>query len=451
MRLSAILLAATCLTVGVPVAAQTVPMSETEQARPAMPRVLPLREQARVQDEILLERLETVVPDLMRMQGVDMWILVAREYMEDPVVATMLDATSLRARRRTILVFHDPGEGKPMRRMTVSRYGLGQMFGAAWDPESQPDQWKALADIVRVRNPRKIALNASSTYALADGLTYSQHQELIEALGPELAGRVVSAEPLAVGWLETRTPREMTLYPGIVRMAHAIIAEAFSPAVIKPGVTTADDVVWWMRQKVQDAGLATWFHPSVDIQRAGEEGSLSGNEVIQPGDLLWTDFGITYLRLNTDTQHVAYVLRPGEKDAPAGLKAGLAANNAVQDALRDAFHIGDTGNEVLKRALATAKAKGLNATIYSHPLGYHGHGAGSAIGRWDNQAGDDAAGNAQIYSGTAWSIELSADVAVPEWGGQVVRFRTEEDAYLDKTGLKYLDGRQTVIALISAR
>jgi hypothetical protein len=422
-------------------------MCQLESADAAYPKLLPLRQQAKVEDAWLKERLETIVPRLMREQGIDMWVLVAREYMEDPVVKTMLNAESMHARRRTILVFYDPGEGKPFERLTVSRYGLGGLFQPVWKPEEQPDQWKALADVIAARNPKKIALNVSPISAFADGLTASQRDGVLGALSPELRARVVPAEPLAIGWLETRIPAEMAVYPDIVRTAHAIIAEGFSGKVITPGTTTTDDVVWWYRERIAGLKLATWFQPSVNITRAGVAGTLDGDAIIQPGDLLWVDFGIKYLGLNTDTQHMGYVLKPGESDAPAGLKAGLAAANAVQDALTSSFKVGATGNAVLAAARGKAIAAGLVPVIYSHPIGYHGHAAGTPIGMWDNQNAR-AEGEWPMHGDTAWSIELAARHKVPEWGGQEVGFRLEEDAFFDGTKVRYIDGRQTRFHLI---
>jgi Xaa-Pro aminopeptidase len=431
-----------------PLAAQPVlPLTETEEAAPAMPPILPLRERARIVDRLLKERLETVIPAIMREQGVQMWIVAAREYFEDPVTASMLDAESFHARRRTIFVVYDPGAGKPVERLTVSRYGLGGQFAPAWDPDRQPDQWQAVADIVAARNPKSIAVNTSALTAFGDGMTKSQFDALMAALPLAYRGRVVSGETLSVRWLEARTPAEMALYPGIVRMAHALIGEAFSRKVITPGKTTADDVVWWYRQRMSDLGIDTWFQPSVGIQRQGANGMLEGDTVIQLGDLLWTDFGITYLRLNTDTQHLAYVLKPGERAAPAGLRNGLADTNRVQDFLRAAFRTGSSGNAVLAATRAAASRAGIDASVYSHPIGLHGHGAGAAIGFWDNQNGDERGAYA-IRPSTAWSVEMTTYAAVPEWGGQRVDFRAEEDAFFDGRTVRFIDGRQTAITLI---
>ena len=422
-------------------------MSETQVHNPALPPLLSARERALTENRILAERLDAIIPAIMREQGIDLWLLMAREYFEEPVVASMLDAENMHARRRTILIFHDPGDGKPVERLTVSRYGLGGLFAPAWDPAKQPDQWQAVADLIAARDPAKIAINTSDLFQFADGMTVSQHGKFMAALPTPLRQRIVSGEGLAVRWLETRTPSEMELYPAIVRAAHAVIGQAFSRAVITPGVTTAEQVQWWYRDRLLQLGLEPWFHPSVAIQRQGGKGMIDGAAVIQPGDLLWTDFGITYLRLNTDTQHLAYVLKPGETEAPAGLRQGLANSNRVQDILSRHFVVGRSGNDVLALARVEALAAGLNPSIYSHPIGLHGHGAGPSIGFWDNQ-NTDPRWDRPINANTGWSIELTSYAAVPEWGGQKVDFRSEENAFFDGTSVRYIDGRQTEITLI---
>ena len=447
LRFAALL--APLVALATPAAAQAPAPDQGEASmRPALPAILPLRERAALHDRWLKARLDTIVPALMREHGIDMWVLVAREYLEDPVVSTMLNATNLRARRRTILMFFDPGAGRPVERLVVSKHGMGDVFEPAWDMDRQPDQWKRLAELIAERNPSKIALNTSSLTAFADGMTHSQYTDLVAALTPAQRSRVVPGYPLAIGWLETRSPDEMARYPEIVRIAHAIIGEGFTRDVITPGRTTNHDLVWWYRQRVSDLGLASWFHPSVEISRRGTPGVLREKPaVIEPGDMLRVDFGIVYLGLNTDTQHVAYVLRDGETDAPAGLKAGLAANNRVQDAVTSEFRVGDTGNAILARARAKAIAAGLKPTIYSHPIGFHGHGAGSSIGLSENQRFVPH-GEHRLRANIAWSIELKATLAVPEWDGQDVDFKSEEDAFFDGRTVRYIDGRQTSFHLI---
>lgn len=430
-----------------PVEVPDWPMRETEQTTPALPPVLPLREQAAIRDRILADRLDRLVLPLMREAGVDTWILVAREYLDDPVLKTMLDARNFTARRRTIIVFHDRGPGKPLERLTVSRYGLGGLFQPSWNPDAEPDQWKRLAQIITERDSRAIAINSSSATAFADGLTLSQYQELSAALPERFRARFTPAGKLAVNWLEIRTPLEVGLYPMVVRTAHAVLAEGLSNVAITPGQTTVEDLKWWYRQRLAQLGLDTWFHPGVAIFRQGAAGELGGDTVIRPGDMLWVDFGISYLGLSTDTQHLAYVLRPGETDVPAGLKAGLAAANRAQDAVTSSFRTGINGNDVLVAALRKAQAQGLKATIYSHPIGTHGHAAGAAIGFWDDQK-PSPRGDHPLRADTAWSIELNVVAPVPEWGGQEVPFRTEEDAFFDGRTVRYIDGRQTEFHLI---
>ena len=419
----------------------------------ALPVILPLRERARVMDRWLDRRLDTVVPELMRREGVDMWIIAAREYNEDPVIETMLPATWMAARRRTVLVFHDRGPEEGVERLAVARYDIGP-FPRSWVPEEEPDQWARVAAIISERDPRRIALNRSTTFALADGLSATEGEALLAALPERFHDRIVGGEGLAVGWLETRIPEEMEVYPAIGRIAHDIIAEGVSGRVIQPGVTTTEDVVWWYRERIADLKLDTWFQPSVSVQRADQEGregdfsSHPGETIIRPGDLLHVDFGISYLGLNTDTQQHAYVLRADETDAPEGLKRALAIGNRLQDILTSAFVAGRTGNEILRAALDQAAAEEIEATIYTHPIGFHGHAAGPTIGLWDQQGGVPGRGDYPLFPNTAYSIELNAAVPVPEWEGQEVRIMLEEDAFFDGEFVRYIDGRQEALLLI---
>ncbi|HEY1055329.1 MAG TPA: M24 family metallopeptidase [Emticicia sp.] len=416
------------------------------------PRILSERERATVIDEILEDRMTNLLPQLMRKEGIDMWVLISREYNEDPVMKTMLPSVWLSARRRTIMVFFDKGAKEGVERLAIARYDVGNLLKGEWDLNTNPDQWDALVKVIKEKNPKKIGLNFSKYYAHADGLTYTEQKELMEKLPVEFQSKVVSASNLAVNWLETRTEREMIIYQQICRISHDIIQEAFSDKVIQPGITTTDDVVWWMRQRVTDLGLDTWFHPTVDIQRLDPESfdhlrtfsKRPQKQIILPGDLLHCDFGITYLRLNTDQQQHAYILKAGETDVPEYLKKAFKLGNQLQNNLTDNFKAGLTGNEILAKALEQSKKEGLRGTIYTHPIGNHGHAAGPTIGMWDNQGKTIGSGDYPLNLNTAYSIELNVSVDLTEWK-KPIRIMLEEDGFFDEKGFRYIDGRQTEI------
>lgn len=413
------------------------------------PEILPLRARAELRNAWLRERLDRILPELMAREGFDMWLVIAREYNEDPVIMTLLPEPSMAARRRTILVFTRQSDGS-VERLSIDRYGFGEFYAKAWEPETGEEQFACLARIVRERDPKRIGINVSPTFAFGDGLTHQEHQRLVEAFGSDLAGRFEGAERLCVGWLERRIPAELAAYPGFVEIGHRLIAEAFSRNVITPGETTTEDVVWWFRQTMLDLGVQAWFQPSVSIQAPGHPFDIrEGRRIlIQPGDLLHCDVGFYYLGLATDQQQHAYVLRPGESDAPNGLKEALAAGNQLQDILMQAIIPGRTGNQVLREALGHARAEGLEPSIYTHPLGYHGHAAGPTIGLWDRQEGVPGAGDYPVFDETCYSIELNVKHIVPEWGNQKVQIALEEDAVLNGGKMHWLSGRQTKFHLI---
>jgi len=426
-------------------------VTNSSHTNPAL-KIMPLREQADLRNAWLSLKLDQALLPVMRREKLDMWIVAAREYNEDPVIMSLLPEPAMSARRRTILLFWQQPDSS-LGRMSLDRYGFGDFYQAGWNPGAE-SQFECLGRMVREIHPASIGLNFSQTFAFGDGLTHSEYEQILAAIGPEYAGRVRSAERVAVGWLEQRIQPELEAYPGILEISNAIIAEAFSNRVIQPGTTTTDDVVWWMRQKMNDLGLQAWFQPTVELQAAGELPAPIGKtnpkerKLIQPGDLLHCDMGFYYLGLATDQQQLAYVLKPGEMDAPHGLKAGMAAANRLQDILMGCMLPGLTGNQVLQSALEQARAEGIEPMIYTHPLGYHGHGAGPTIGLWDQQGGVSGTGDYELNNSTAYAIELNVQQAVAEWGGQVVMFAMEEDAALVDGRMRWLAGRQEKMHII---
>ncbi len=417
---------------------------------PAQDRPLgTLREQAEIQQGWLKLRLERVLPRLMREHGVDMWIVPMREYNEDPVFRALVSPTTMAARRRTIYAFCDRGPEDGVDRIAIGGTSQGDLYRVVRDPDAQigaaggqqrraepfgPDQWKLLPPIVEECDPEVIAVNISHTHNFADGLSAGEWEQLQAALPEKYRSRIVRRERLAVDYIAERPPEMLAVYVEMQKIAHGIIETAFSNQVIRPGVTRTQDVVWWMRQRVNDLGLGTWFQPSVSVQRRGVQMSDSANPAILHGDVLHCDFGITALGLNTDTQHMGYVLRPGEAQAPAGLERALAVGNQLQDIVMGELRPGRSGNDVLRQALARMQAAGINGTVYTHPIGDHGHGAGPLVGLWDRQEGVPGRGDVPVRPNTWFSIELQATTPVPEWDGQDVRMALEEDAFLDARG-----------------
>lgn len=418
-------------------------------------QIMSEKDRAALKDEILAERFNVLLPKLMDETGIDMWVIISREYNEDPVMRTMLPATWLNARRRTMLVFYRDKEHDTIEKLAVARYDVGKNIGSAWNKEEQPNQWQALVNIIESRNPEKIGINTSAYFNIADGLVNTDYEAFKEALPLKFEQKLVSAEPLAIAWIETRTEREMELYNTLVQVTHDIIDEAFSSSVIQPGKSTTDDIVWWLRQKVTDLGLSTWFHPTIDIQR-NEEALKShiysfskGEEskVIYPGDLLHCDFGITYIGLNTDCQQHAYVPKEGEKKVPGYLVEAFKKGNRLQDIFTGNFKEGQTGNATLLASLKEAKDEGLRPSIYTHPLGTYGHSAGTTFGMWDAQEGVPVNGDYPLHVNTVYAIELNTTVFIKEWNRDI-RIMLEEAGYFGTDGFRYVNKRQEAIKLV---
>jgi Xaa-Pro aminopeptidase len=379
-----------------------------------------------------------------------------REYNEDPVFKAIVAPETFAARRRTIYVFVDTCAASGaapaaacLERLALGGTSQGGVFDARRSSQAAAgdvgrgrqaelwgvEQWRMLAAVIKERNPRVIGINRSTVFAFSDGLSSGELQGMSSALGGTWTSRFRNAEGLPLELLASRLPEEEQFFQRMQELVWSMTQEMFSSKTITPGTTRTSDLVWWWRQRVTDLGLGTWFQPSVDVQRQGVSAAeLGADPVIQRGDVLHCDVGITVARLNTDTQHLAYVLRPGETDAPEGLRRALANANALQDIVMEETRPGRTGNEILAAARARMPQRGINGTIYSHPIGLHGHGAGPLIGLWDYQDGVAGRGDAKVIPSMWWSIELQATTPVPEWKGQAVRMAQEEDAIIGADG-----------------
>jgi hypothetical protein len=407
-------------------------------------QILSVKEQANTINEVLTDRIDNLLPKLMDEAKIDCWLIISREYNEDPIIKTFLPAEWLAARRTTILVFYRDKKNESIHSYAIARYQVGKRIQAAWDPEKEPNQWKALSKLIDSLNPNQIALNTSKDYGHADGLHLTEFNELKNAMTPSQLNKIVSAEKLGVAWLETRTAKEMTIFPTLLAISHQIIKEGFSNRVVQPNETSTNDLVWWFRQKVSDLGLSTWFHPSIEIQRRVHN---EKDAIIRPGDLLHVDFGISYLRLNSDVQEHAYVLLPNETTAPAELVTAFNKTNRLQDILTSNFKTGRTGNAILAASIQQAKAEGIQPSIYTHPIGFHGHAAGTTIGMWDMQQGVPGTGDYAMRPNTCYSIELNATHTISGWN-RPVRIALEQNGCYNGSNFEYLDGRQKTIHLI---
>ena len=414
--------------------------------------ILSEKNRAEVVNTVLKDRLNNLLPDLMDQSDIDMWILISREYNEDPVLKTMLPAEWLNARRRTIILFYRNKKNNTIDKLAVARYNFGDNIISAWDKETQPIQWKRLVELIEERNPEKIGLNFSKYFNISDGLDKTDFDEFMEVLPSNYKNKIVSAETLSNLWIETRTEYEMELYEDVISITHNIISEAFSNSVIKPGLTTTTDIEWWMRQKVTELGLDTWFHPTVDIQRNSEfqKDHLSSfserptDKIINYGDLLHCDFGITYLRLNSDCQRLAYVMKESDSNIPDFLTNAFKMGNQLQDILTNNFKHKLSGNDILLNSLNKAKNIGLRPSIYTHPLGSYGHSSGPTIGMWDSQGGVKGAGDYKLNYNTVYAIELNITTFISEWNRDI-KIMLEEAGFFGEKGFRYVNNRQTKI------
>lgn len=415
--------------------------------KPEFPQILDLRDRASVVNDILKKRLDILLPSVMRETGFDMWIIICHEDNYDPVFKTIVPWECW-APILQIIVFHDLGKEEGVERLNISRTYTHGLMSDIWNPNGDEDQWECLRRIIKERNPSRIGINQSKVIWAADGLTSSLKEKLIATLGAEFSQRLESAEQLCIRWLETRLKEEIQLYHHVCAIAHAIIKECFSRRSITPGITTCEDLRWHYWQIANELGLNVSFPPFFRIVRC-MNAEHSNDPRIQMGDMIHCDVGIEYLRLLSDHQELAYVLRPGEDDAPVGLKQGLKEANKLQDIFIGEWKKGLTGNQILKNALSKARENGISKPrIYSHSIGYFLHEPGPLMGLPWEQESCPGRGDVAMNYNTCYTVELSVTCPVPEWNGQEVSFSIEQDAVFTEDGPIFLDGRQTEFHLI---
>jgi Xaa-Pro dipeptidase len=418
-----------------------------------LPKLPPVREQLEIRERWLKVRLETMLLPMMRRHKIDMWIVTNEEFHPDPVAPHVAPPIPYQG-RRDYFIFFDRGAERP-ERIAVVRYPeerLKRFFEVVNPPGRETAA--TLRKIVEERKPKTIALNMGGARGATSSLTYDAHKFLSETLGPEYSARFVPAAPLIVEYMDTRLPEELEHYRTAVHITDILTRRAFSNEVITPGKTTVGDVRWWFLQQVNNLGLDVWFHPDIRVQRRSQETGKTQqflsvadeSVVLERGDVIHIDCGINYLGLSTDWQKMAYILRPGERDVPEGLKRAMANTNRLQDALFSHIKVGAYGHEVYDATMADMKREGIEAMIYSHSVGNQGHALGASIDFRRPVPG--AVSEPAFREGSYTSIELNTSTSVPEWGGQKVTIMMEDDAYLTPQGMKWFRPRQTKFYLI---
>jgi Xaa-Pro aminopeptidase len=408
-----------------------------------------MRQRAAVIHQLLKGRLATLMPAAMAAAGLDMWILLCQEDNLDPVFSTLIPMDTW-CPILQMLVFVARPDGT-VEGVNLCGTNTHDLYRHPYTGQIESEQWPLLQQLVAEHKPQRIGINIGTVAWAGGGLTYNLYQQLLAHLPAPYHERLVSAEPAATLLLSTLTEDELGMYEHVVQVAHAVIAGIYTRQVIVPGVTTVRDLEWAYWQRCADLGFTQGFKPTFRLLRSDAQRACYGaaDIVVRPGDGIHCDVGLTYLRLNSDHQQVAYVLQPGEEDAPAGLKALMAAGNKLQDIFMAEFRLGLTGNELLHNILTRARREGVpNPRVYSHSVGLFVHEPGPLIGLPWEQERCEGRGDVKLSYNQCFTMELSVTAPVPEWGGQELRLGLEEDVVFTQDGCRPLDGRQTSFHLI---
>ena len=407
-----------------------------------------VKEQYALHDEILKERIHCLMPQLMKECGVEMWVVISREYNEDPVFPTLVPSLVKNASRTTCLVFCLDGEGN-YEALNVSRPNprFDGFYTQAMN--RRDDVFEALNHLIARKKPSRVHVDISNECAMADGLSKNLYDHLQMALNGSVP--LVSAEEIVIRWIETRTRRELEIYPEIYRMMMDIVDDVFSGSFIHPGVTTTTDVEWGIMQRVNDLGLPFWFAPDVDLQRKGSADSRMSGVVIEEGDIVPCDVGLICLGLHTDTQRNVYIGRKGETEIPEGIRAAFRTGNRFQDIVRGQYKAGRTGNEIFASSLEMARSEGIQAMSYCHPIGTFGHSAGPCVGMYDNQGFVPGHGELVMHDDTCYALELNIAQKVPEWDDQLVYMYLEETIAFTGGETCFMDDKREIIRFVPAQ
>jgi Xaa-Pro aminopeptidase len=435
--------------------------------------VMSLQEQFSLKDEILLDRLEHLLPRVMEETGTELWIVIGDENNEGPCTRSFLPSSFFHARRTAAFVFvHQNGKtdryiiSKPD--FSIDRFYTPALlkpagfdyktfyttFAPQYDLEAieklpEEDLYSCLARIVREHDPQRICIDISEQSPFADGLSKTNYDRLVQALGPRLQSRLVSGQEIALRWLETRTEKEMALMQKIVEVTRDIIAACYSPQTIRPGKTTIGEARFFLMEQATLLGMEPWFDATVWIRRKGDAHIEDDNAVIEKGDLLHCDFGVCYAGLCSDVQEMAYVRDDGDERLVGELEQIHRTAMQLQDILADCFNAGKTGNEVLANALDTARKAGIRKPmIYSHPIGRFGHGPGPVIGSFGNQVFVEGAGERVLEDSTCYAMELNVREPVPSWDDLEIMYGQEIDILFKDGKVDFFAGRQERLHLI---
>ena len=372
-------------------------------------KIRSLKEQYAIKDQCLKERLEIILPQVMEDADVDMWIVASKEYHEDPTFKAMVPAEYLTARRITMFAFSKEADGIHRYSLSMPDKSVAKFYESKWQ-FGKEDQMVALKRLIEEKDPKRIALNMSKEFAVCDGFSIGLYQMFKESLGEDIMNKMVNDDLLAMKFMEIRTPTELKLMPEVMSVAHDIMERMYTTDVIKPGITTTNDLEWFMKEEVNKLGLTYWFEPTMDLQRKNGDESRYDSCVIQKGDLLHCDFGIYYMNMCTDTQRLGYVAKDDEDTMPQYLLDGMKVGNRFQDIVRENMIVGRTGNEVFEAAMKQAKEEGIQAMLYSHPCNMYGHGTGPTIGLFSNQNAIPVKGDVKLSNNTVYALELNVKV-----------------------------------------